>query len=81
VIFVADILALTGGHTGPATVVAIRPIRDINEGALPIDPRTLQLVQCADCDSRGVGCFIAYPDSILQGCVMPDELFPVPQRR
>ena len=74
---VGDILALTGGYTGPATVLAIRRIRDIDEGALLIDPCTLQLVQCAGCDSRGVECFIAYPDSVLQGCAMPDELFPV----
>lgn len=41
---VGDTLTLTGGYTGPATVIAIRPIRDIAEGALLIDPRTLQLV-------------------------------------
>ncbi|MEU7874277.1 hypothetical protein [Dactylosporangium sp. NPDC049140] len=73
---VGDILALTGGYTGPAVVVAIRPIRDIDEGALLIDPRTLQLVQCAGCDSHGA-CFIAYPGSILHGCATPGELFPV----
>jgi hypothetical protein len=74
---VGDRLALTDGYTGSATVVAIRPIKAIDEGALLIDPRTLQLVQCAGCDSSGVQCYIAYPESILQGCAMPEEMFPV----
>lgn len=74
---VGDTLHLTGGYTGPATVVAIRPIKDITEGALLIDPRTLQLVQSAGCDSSGAQCYIAYPDSCLHGCCPPQELFPV----
>jgi hypothetical protein len=74
---VGDTLTLTGGYTGPATVVAIRPIKDIDEGALLIDPRTLQLVPCAGCETSGAQCYIAYPDSVLHGCVMPDETFAV----
>jgi len=34
-------------------------------------------LQCAGGDLPGAQCYIAYPDSILQGCCMPDELFPV----
>ena len=74
---VGDTLHLTGGYTGPATVIAIHPIQDIAAGALLIDPRTLQLVQSAGCDASGVQCYIAYPASSLHGCCMPDELFPV----
>jgi hypothetical protein len=75
---VGDTLTLTDGYHGPATVVAILPIKDITEGALLIDPRTLHLVRCAGCDLSGAQCYIAYAgDSGLQGCCMPDELFPV----
>jgi hypothetical protein len=71
-----DALALTGGYTGPATVVAIGPIHAIAEGAWLIDPRTLQLVQSAGGDRTGTQYYIAYADGEL-GCVMPDEQFPV----
>jgi hypothetical protein len=75
---VGDTLTLTGGYHAPATIVAIRPIKDIDEGALLIDPRTLQLVRCAGCDLSGAQCYIAYAGhSDLEGCCMPNELFPV----
>lgn len=74
---VGDTLQLTGDYTGPATVVAISAIRCIADGALLIDPRTLQLVHCAGCNRCGGECYIAYPGSPLNGCASPDELFPV----